>query len=222
MDRWSAIRNALQCIESDGQIERLLRMKTTLEKVQKSLDQYLEKKRQVRCLSYKKTRKQLTLSQIFPRFYFLSDDDLLEILGQTRDPSQVQKHIKKCFAGIHRLEMQSKDRDTNNGQIVKNWEVIGMISEVNVCFMNSSILLISYQDGEKVRFLYGIAAQGPVELWLIKVEKSMRETLRKQMQDAVAAVLKSISKRENWIRSTIGQLLITSGQVWLIQLITVG
>lgn len=68
----------------DGLVDRINSMDERLEKIQKSLDQYLEKKRMV-----------------FPRFYFVSDDDLLEILGQSKDPLAVQKHIKKCFEGAN-------------------------------------------------------------------------------------------------------------------------
>ena len=38
------------------------------------------------------------------RFYFLGDDDLLEILGQSKNPAVIQSHLKKLFAGIHKVK----------------------------------------------------------------------------------------------------------------------
>jgi dynein heavy chain len=50
-----------------------------LELCQKSLSDYLDTKRAA-----------------FPRFYFISDDELLAVLG-TSDPTSVQEHMLKLF-----------------------------------------------------------------------------------------------------------------------------
>lgn len=49
------------------------------------------------------------------RFYFLGDDDLLEILGQSKNPTVIQSHLKKLFAGIHKVRaaaLHNTDHDT--------------------------------------------------------------------------------------------------------------
>ncbi|KAL3091292.1 hypothetical protein niasHT_027106 [Heterodera trifolii] len=46
----------------------------------------------------------------FPRFYFVGDEDLLEILGNSKDLMPVQKHLKKLFAGIMAVEFNEQSR----------------------------------------------------------------------------------------------------------------
>jgi dynein heavy chain 2 len=71
-------------------------IKTTLEQIlaqldqcQKALNSYLEEKRSK-----------------FSRFYFIGDDDLLEILGQAKNPAVIQSHLKKLFAGIFKVQLK--------------------------------------------------------------------------------------------------------------------
>jgi dynein heavy chain 1 len=65
-------------------IQRSLeRLADLLSKVQKALGEYLERER-----------------ASFPRFYFVGDEDLLEIIGNSKNVSRLQRHFKKMFAGI--------------------------------------------------------------------------------------------------------------------------
>lgn len=75
--------NVIASIDSgDELLKAFQQCNVLLEQIQKSLEDYLETKR-----------------SSFPRFYFLSNDELLAILSQTRDPQAVQPHlVKVCTA----------------------------------------------------------------------------------------------------------------------------
>ena len=163
---------AVHACKKQGVLEKLTEMDLKLEKIQKSLDQYLETKRQA-----------------FPRFYFLSNDDLLEILGQQKDPTQVQKHIKKCFVGIATLVLLEPGKQGN-----KTYESTGMISN----------------DGEKVPLARNCIISGAVESWLNDVESKMFDTVAKQCSLTLQAYK---GKKEKWIKDWPGQLLITVGAI---------
>lgn len=58
-----------------------------LGEIQRALELYMETKRHV-----------------FPRFYFISNDDLLDILVNANSPKFIQPHLKKCFDNIDKLK----------------------------------------------------------------------------------------------------------------------
>uniref|UniRef100_H2ZI79 Dynein axonemal heavy chain 2 n=1 Tax=Ciona savignyi TaxID=51511 RepID=H2ZI79_CIOSA len=173
MTRLNKDNNAKRGTHHPGLLEVLNDMNMKLEEIQKSLDMYLETKR-----------------QIFPRFYFLSNDDLLEILGQSRNPEAVQPHLKKCFDNIKSLLMKKVGHGNR-------MEASGMFS----C------------EGEYVEFGNPVLLEGPVEAWLCDVEQTMRWTLKEVLKQTRIALKKMISKRDKWVKEWPGQPLITASQI---------
>ncbi|XP_070849918.1 dynein axonemal heavy chain 2 [Chaetodon trifascialis] len=170
MGRLHKDNNALQGTHHPGLLEKLSEMSAKLEEIQKALDMYLETKR-----------------QIFPRFYFLSNDDVLEILGQSQNPEAMQPHMKKCFDNIKSLHIEKAGKPV----------AVGMSSA----------------DGEFVAFTSPVKLDRPVEVWLCDVEKTMRITLKYCLSDCLVALKKMKGQRDKWVRDWPGQMLITASQI---------
>ena len=81
--------NVKQCCSMEGLYEKLKEANMNLENVEKGLNDYMEKKRGV-----------------FPRFYFISNAQFLEILSQTKDIKKVKDNVNKIFEPIDSITLK--------------------------------------------------------------------------------------------------------------------
>lgn len=161
-------------------LERLAEM---LSKIQKALGDYLETQR-----------------SNFARFYFVGDEDLLEIIGNSKDVKNVQRHFTKMFAGITGLVTPSQEESpTDSGDLLT-----AMLS----------------REGEKVEFedQVRISVDSTIHIWLGKIQEQMHLTLAKRLQQAVLEVDTIDREKEGprfleWIEKYPAQIVLLSMQV---------
>ncbi|XP_008252409.2 dynein axonemal heavy chain 6 [Oryctolagus cuniculus] len=160
MRKVNRLPNALRAATQPGLLETFQNNNALLDQIQKCLEAYLESKR-----------------VIFPRFYFLSNDELLEILAQTRNPQAVQPHLRKCFDSISKLEFAVMPPAEG--------KIPGMEGEPEKIYTNDILAMLS-PEGERVGLGKGLKARGNVEEWLGKVEEAMFTSLRRLCKAAIA------------------------------------
>lgn len=130
----------------------------------------------------------LTMKRMaFPRFYFLSNDELLEILAQSRNVQAVQPHLSKCFDGIKSLDFGPEQGSIN---------ILGMVSA----------------EGERVSLGNNLKARGGVEAWLASVEQEMQRSLARLAKDAYRTY--EASERTEWVVNQPAQLVLVVSQIY--------
>ncbi|XP_076016721.1 dynein axonemal heavy chain 11 [Genypterus blacodes] len=126
----------------------------------------------------------------FPRFYFISSADLLDILSKGSRPREVTSHLSKLFDNMSDLEF------SKTGQQDNNKFAVGMYSK----------------EREYVPFQNDCHCYGAVEAWLTCLEDSMRECVRGHLSEAVSVY--EDKSREQWILDFPAQVALTGSQIW--------
>lgn len=159
--------NMIDISDIDGLLPSFTNANKKLDKIQKSLNDYLETKRLA-----------------FPRFFFLSNDELLMILSQTKDPTAVQPHMGKCFEGINTVRFDEGE-EIIEAMVSIEGEVVELFDPVNV------------NAGDK---------KGNVEKWLLEVQDSMITCLTTITGNSIKGY--EDSPRTQWVLEWPGQVVI--------------
>ncbi|XP_053163841.1 dynein axonemal heavy chain 14 isoform X5 [Hemicordylus capensis] len=162
--------NALKATTTVGVLEQMQTNNAHLEKIQKALEDYLEVKRMV-----------------FPRFYFLSNAELLEILADSKNPDAVQPHLVKCFANIRKMYIRSQEQRP------------------------PVVIMIRSAEGEILLIPKAVRVRGPVEQWLGNVESAMYYMI----QRFISAGITEWDQMEfkEWFFTHPGQVVLVVSQI---------
>ena len=168
----ASVPNVIEASSREGLGEELEKIQSNLSLCEKALAEYLEAKRLA-----------------FPRFYFASSADLLDILSNGNQPLLVARHLTKLFDAMAKITMQIEDGLTTN-----------------------IALKMTAKDGGEVEFFEPCVCEGQVEKWLDKLMERMRATIRHQFMAAMATY--EDTPREKWLFYYPAQVSLAGTQIF--------
>jgi len=155
----------------EGREELLNNFFVEIELCEKALNEYLEQKK-----------------KIFARFYFVSNQSLLDILSNGNNPEKVDDYLGDCFDGLKCLDFVR-----GPGIPYPSKRTKGMFSK----------------EGEYVPFIAEFTMNGSVENYLCDLEKCVQINLRDELDAAkITADNWEISdkKRHEWLEDYCAQI----------------
>lgn len=183
----------LDACTREGRDAQLSNMHKELQICQKALNEYLEVKK-----------------NIFPRFYFVSNVALLDILSNGNNPPKVMPHIGDCFDGVKYLELQEPEEEEH-----KDGEDEHEGQNKPKPIANVATKMIS-KDGEVVPLLSLFTMLGAVEHWLTELVGFMQDTLRERLEHSLdtAANWEVDKPREQWLFDYPAQIVLVASQIF--------
>lgn len=164
--------NVLDCCLVNGRFEEFNFLSNGLDRCQKSLNDYLDSKR-----------------RRFPRFYFISTEELLSILGSS-DPQVVQEHMIKMFDNIKSLQFEKDNQDR--------------------------LIVTAMISGEREIMDFGdpVYIVGKIEEWMNDVQDEMRKSNRFITKKAIYYYGKIRRPRTEWMLEYQGMVCLSGSVVW--------
>jgi dynein heavy chain len=159
--------NTLSTCSREGLLDKFVQSEKLLDFVKRGLMEYLESKRAQ-----------------FARFYFLANEDLLEILSQTKEVRNVRPHLRKVFENLNDVEF------TADNQITK------MFSGEKEC--------IPFDEAVNPH-------DKGVEFWMGELEDMMFKSIRSVLLRSIENYTEV--PRTDWMLNHPGQCVLNGSQV---------
>lgn len=157
-----------------------------LEKCQKSLNDYLYAKKNV-----------------FPRFYFVAETALLDMLSNGNDPPKIMNYFTDCFTSLKCLEFE--DLSISNRSTSRNTKMADKVF--------SAVAMVA-NDGERVAFPRIFQVSGPVEIWMNSFTQVMRDSLKNVLSTVFNGETDlGTSVKEGWVLEFPAQIAILAQQI---------